>query len=650
MTFQVSAISIYNAAGEIRTVPLKTGRMNIITGDSRRGKSALLNIIDYCLASTDFVIKGAALRNFVKVFAVTLVKGERQLFIARPAPAGKAATATTMCIASQAFGSAPLARDDIEFSTPLDVAKDIISDFAGIDRNIRIPAVRSAWPIAPSIRQALFFCLQKQNEVANPDLLFHSQGEEFRPATIRSVIPYFLGALDPEQALRENRLRLKRQELAGIESALAAAEIQSPVSGQALALLTEAVEAGLVPPMPRSGLNDESVLNYLRLATATAQIAQVPESGDDPVSVLVEERRELRVQHARIRAQITNLKLALKENDDFLGQASEQYARLSTLGLLPEAGVVGQAAHCPVCDSPTPQSTHMTDQIRSDLARLGSDITVIRNDAPGINSLIAEQETALQQIRTNLARNQQELDELTASQRAARDSDAYRRAALVEGRISLFLETAARFVQGPPVEDRRDELKAQIAELEDQIGAAARDDRLNSYVSLISAKIRDKARNLDLEHKESPIRLDPKGLTVVADTSRGPVRLSDMGGGENWLGYHVATLLSMHEWFSEQNSPVPRLLVLDQPSQVYFPEDAPDGTVLVGADRVALLNLYKTIQETIDYLEGDLQVIVMEHADLDDEPFRSSVEGRWRRKNGRALVPSDWITEEIEDR
>ncbi|MFI5851776.1 DUF3732 domain-containing protein [Micromonospora chalcea] len=623
--------------------------MNIITGDSRRGKSALLNIIDYCLASTEYVIKGAALRNFVKVFSVTLVKGGRQLFVARPAPSGKAATATTMCVVAQALGAPPLTRAEIDFSTPLDVAKDLLSDFAGIDRTIRIPAVRAARPIAPSIRHALFFCLQKQNEVANPDLLFHSQGEEFRPATIRAMIPYFLGAIDPDQAFLENRLRLKRQELAELETAIAASEIRSPASGQARALLTEAAEAGLIGAVPREELSDDLVLGYLTGAISRPSVEQTPEVGDDPVSLLVEERRELRSRHSRIRAQITNLRLALKENDEFLDQAGEHHARLASLNLFRLTEGLEWASECPICDSPTPQATQMVEQIRTDLARLDSNISVIRNDAPGINSLIAAQENALQEVRALLARNQDELDELTASQRLTLDSDASRRAALVEGRISLFLETATRFIQGPPVDDQRDALRAQIAELEEEIGASARDDRLYSLVSLISASIKQKAVALDLEHKESPIRLDPKGLTVVADTSRGPVRLSDMGGGENWLGYHVATLLSMHEWFSDQGCPVPRLLVLDQPSQVYFPEDAPDGSALVGADRAALLNLYTAIQETIDLLDGDLQVIIMEHADLDDEPFRGSVEDRWRRSNGKALVPDHWITEELED-
>jgi hypothetical protein len=41
-------------------------------------------------------------------------------------------------------------------------------------------------------------------------------------------------------------------------------------------------------------------------------------------------------------------------------------------------------------------------------------------------------------------------------------------------------------------------------------------------------------------------------------------------------------------------------------------------------------------------LEGDFQVIVMEHADLDDGFFQGSVIERWRG-GGQALISRDWI-------
>ncbi|MGW5860799.1 hypothetical protein ACWFRJ_01330 [Streptomyces sp. NPDC055239] len=128
MTFQISAISIYNEVGHIRIVPFKNGKLNIITSDSRRGKSALLNIVDYCLASKDYVIKGTALRNFAQVFAVTPIKDQQQVFVAQPAPTGKAATATTMCIVSQALEAPQPQRSELTFSTPLDIARDVLSD------------------------------------------------------------------------------------------------------------------------------------------------------------------------------------------------------------------------------------------------------------------------------------------------------------------------------------------------------------------------------------------------------------------------------------------------------------------------------------------------------------------------------------------
>ncbi|GAA3904734.1 DUF3732 domain-containing protein [Streptomyces gulbargensis] len=650
MTFQISAISIYNRDGRIRAVPLRPGRMNIITGDSRLGKSALLNIVDYCLASDDYVIKGAVLRTYVHVFAITLVKGDQQLFVARPAPSGSAATTTTMCVVSQAHGAPPPALDDLAFATPLDITKALLSDFAGIDHTLRIPAVRSAKPIPPSIRHALSFCLQKQNEVANEDLLFHGQSEDFQRTALRAMLPYFLGAVDPERALREHQLRMLRRQLTEMENALAAARVAGPASGQARALLTEAFEAGLLPRPPAGReLTAQEVAAGLRRAVSTASVGLgAREFAEDPLTVLTESRRTLRQAHARIRARISNLKQAARENDEFLGEAAEHRGRLATLGLLLDPGSddLPHAQHCPVCGSTAPDVGGIATVIREDLVRLDAELTTVGSSTPDINALIAEEQTKLADLRAALAGNQDEIDTLTAGRRAASaQEDPLRQAAMVQGRISLYLETFARHEQGPQVVDRREDIGAQITTLEEQLGAAVQDDRLSSFISLVNGKIKDKSIALALDHVDDPIRVDPRALTIVADTTDGPIRLSEMGGGENAMGYHVATMLSLHEWFSEQSRPVPRFLVLDQPSQVYYPEDAQDGTPVT--DRAALLNLYETIQQTIDALQGDFQVIVMEHADLDDEPFRSAVQARWRRSNGEALVPREWITQGV---
>ncbi|QIY73707.1 DUF3732 domain-containing protein [Streptomyces sp. RLB1-33] len=287
--------------------------------------------------------------------------------------------------------------------------------------------------------------------------------------------------------------------------------------------------------------------------------------------------------------------------------------------------------------------------LTADLLHLQGDLHAIGRDTPAIERMISHEESQLQELRSELARNQEEINEVTAASRTLdQEPDDVRRAAIVQGRISLYLDTAAQLAVGPRSEDRTEELRTRIAELETLLSEDLQDDRLTSFLPLINQEIRKKAQELALEHSSSLIRLDVNRLTVVADTVEGPVPLKDMGSGDNHLGYHVATLLSLHEWFSENDNPVPGVLILDQPSQVYFPPDHVGEEVLESDDRVLLLNIFKAIHRTLRRLDGKLQVIVMEHADFEDPAFSEHVEHRWRRLDGQALVPAAWIPPEAD--
>ncbi|MFE4265416.1 DUF3732 domain-containing protein [Streptomyces sp. NPDC056883] len=649
MTFQIRSVTIYGKQpGQVHTVPFRTGGLNIVTGDSRRGKSALLTIIDYCLASSEYPVKSGVVRDYVGTFAITLVKPGQQLFVARRAPEEKKGVSTVLCVLSQAPGSPPPPLDDLRFVTPRDVAKDLLSDFCGIDRNIRVPAVGRATTIAPSVRHALFFCFQAQNEVANEDVLFHSQGKEWLPNTIRGVIPYFLGAIDREQALLRSRLRLARKDLSTHEAKLAAANAFAPAAGQAQALVIEAVEAGLLAPEANRETSAEEAPRLLRQALLHRGPQAGPEPTDDPISELRTRRSELRGLANRTRARIADLKTALAENGEFTDQANEQRARLATLGLL-KSGLLDSpyGAHCPVCAGPVTPASVTAAALTTELEHLQSDLHAISRNTPAIEQMISDEEDRLQEIRSELARNQEQINEVTAAFRALDgEPDDIRRTAIVQGRISLYLDTAAQLAIGPRVEDRTEELRTRIAELETLLSEDSQGDRLTSFLSLINQEIRSKAQELALEHSSAMLRLDVNRLTVVADTPDGPIPLKNMGSGDNHLGYHVATLLSLHEWFAENDNPVPGVLILDQPSQVYFPPDHVGEEVLESDDRILLLNIFKAIHRTIHRLDGKLQVIVMEHADLEHPAFRDHVEHRWRRRDGQALVPAGWIDPE----
>ncbi|MFC7905434.1 DUF3732 domain-containing protein [Streptomyces nigra] len=643
MTYQIKTLLLYGHEPEqVRALALDTGRLNIITGDSRTGKTSIWTITDYCMGSSDYPVRAGKVRDYTSVFALQLVRGDQQLFIARHAAENSTSPAPRLCLQFQAAGAPALARDEIDFTFPLDAARRLLSEFCGIDRTVRIPAARGT-TMSPSIRHALFFCLQAQNEIANPDHLFHSQGHEWRPQAIRDTLPYFLGAVDPEQAIRHARLKQLRSELKNIERKIAQAAQAAPAPGQARALIAEAESAGLITaPRDDTVSLDEALRILASVLTHAPGELEYPDATDH-AALLDRERQELRSRHQQIRARITELRQTLAEENSYLVQAGDQRERLASLGLLRTTGD-GTRQHCPVCDSAVSPAQGTIQAIREDLERLDSDVAFVSGDAPLIQSMIAAEEERLQQLRAEVVRNREQREALDAGIReATRFRSQALRAASVQGRISLFLENAARAEHAPIVTDTREELQREITDLEEALGADTQADRLASCLSLINQKITTKARTLGLEHSEHPVRLDLRRLSIVADTPGGPVPLSDMGSGENWLGYHIAALLSLHEWFAEQGRPLPRVLVLDQPSQVYFPSDYDGPQVdLVGEDRTSLLRVYQAITDTVRHLDGNFQVIVMEHADLEDDIFRTAVVERWR--GGRAaLIPPDWI-------
>lgn len=168
---------------------------------------------------------------------------------------------------------------------------------------------------------------------------------------------------------------------------------------------------------------------------------------------------------------------------------------------------------------------------------------------------------------------------------------------------------------------------------------------MTSIGSILSRTMSSSAQTLMLEHSASPLRLDAKRLTLVADTENGPVPMSRMGSGENWVGYHLIAYLTLHSWFSNRDRPVPRFVFLDQPSQVYFPperEVAAEMSVgdLSEDDRSAVKRMFQYVFSSVQTAGANFQVIVTEHADIDEDWFQSAVVERWR--GGLKLVPEDW--------
>lgn len=86
---QIRKIVIYSHDGRRREVLFEPGRVTIISGDSRAGKSAILGIIDYCFGAKECDVPEGKVRRNVSWFGLLLETSRGQAFIARQLPLGE---------------------------------------------------------------------------------------------------------------------------------------------------------------------------------------------------------------------------------------------------------------------------------------------------------------------------------------------------------------------------------------------------------------------------------------------------------------------------------------------------------------------------------------------------------------------------------
>jgi hypothetical protein len=212
------------------------------------------------------------------------------------------------------------------------------------------------------------------------------------------------------------------------------------------------------------------------------------------------------------------------------------------------------------------------------------------------------------------------------------------------GKISQYVETASSTDTSSNLHAQIEAARARVAVLERELDPEAIREKLGAFLNIVGHYMTAYSEALELEHRGSQLRLDIRNLTVVADTLDGPVPLFRMGSGENWVGYHVIAHLALHKWFRQKDRPVPGFIIFDQPSQAHYPpERDAEGSldVLTDEDQTAVLQLFKLISDVAAEIAPNLQIIVMDHADLRREWFEQAVADRWR--GGNKLIPQDWI-------
>lgn len=210
---KISSIHLYSHDGQRRDLRFKVNGLNVITGRSSTGKSALSEIIEYCMGRSTFNVPEGIIRDKVAWFAVIHQFTNEQVLVAKPTPTAGGASCSTVMLRRGKQLQVP-AFEELAVNTDDDAIVELLSRLLGIPENRTDVAIEhSRDSFDANVKHTFYYLFQKQGLVANKDQLFYRQNEQFQPQAIRDTLPILLGVSSQDRYELESKLRAAQREL-----------------------------------------------------------------------------------------------------------------------------------------------------------------------------------------------------------------------------------------------------------------------------------------------------------------------------------------------------------------------------------------------------------------------------------------------------
>ena len=638
-----------------RVIHFLPDKINVITGESATGKSSLTAIIDYCLGSGKCAIPVGLIRDVTEWFGLHIKLANTELIIARRNPGDQQTTTDLYWI------------EGLDLKVPNRVEKNgRVDDLKSrLDQAAQLPHLELSaddfigYGARPSFRDMAAFNFQPQHIVANPYTLFFKADTTEHREKLRAMFPLVLGAVDSSTLAKQRELKdltkehekLRRELDARLDAAKAwEAEVES--------YYLQAKALGLLPnsPNPDESWNLDRFVIELKPIPDNIKTLDIPEIKEGTSEEAVVQLTQIIGEEDRLARQIGLVRQRLSKLDQLSASVreygvtlSDQKDRMLGVGWLERKL---QSTHtCPVCSAVHEGGNVHLGQLQKLAHELSSLSHSVAQAPAKLDQELAELRSELRSLEQEISKTRKKRQFLESqSQEMSAQRQRVRQIYLFVGRVEQALEnlTASRNVGD--LKERVGQLFRRIQDIRNELDPRTQRERERAAIESVSSRIHDHARGLQLEHAADNVRLNIRELTLQFTTLSGRTDfLWEVGSGQNWVGYHISCLLALHEhFFGLPNSPVPRFLVIDQPSQVYFPEawpaldEAPGGK---SADIEGVHRIFSALSKFLESLQEPFQIIVSEHAGaITWQGLRNvNVVANWREGHGDYLIPNSWF-------
>lgn len=658
----IHEIGVIDNQGVKHPVNFQAG-LNVVTGKSSTGKSALIEIFDYCFGSDENTIPKGVITNNAAIYYVALAVNEHNMVIARDPNIASRAFYRRI----ETFDSAEIERNyfNPSYFRPLPEFKkhlrDFFLDIDDVDESLVAKAYRGGRKApTPSIRSFSSFMLQHQNLVANKHALFYRFDEKEKRDQVIEHTKIFLGLVDQKffhlsqekERLSAEVKRLERSKETNKRAVDSYKQKVGPQLSQLYALMGFEEEP----------LSLEKVLRHPQNAKDELDEVIVPEKINYNSDAITKRYNQLKLERTQKTSELRRLQRQTASINKHIGEEerfSDNVKQYST-----PTHVHISASVCPFCKTEKDTLQQSAEKLKQAITKVSGNLAQARPMKAKFESSLVTIQRDTEHLNNELMALSKQIEDVEATEeKIAKNKSLYENIIMHKAKLFALLDSL-NMADDSDIEKSLKELRKQLKQINESLKEYDVENGLKNASIKVNKYMTDIGCHFEFETSYKPINLhfsfetfDLYHLTPEGEK----IYLRSMGSGANWLYCHVTLFLALHKYFAELGNKcaIPSLLFLDQPTQVYFPNFTRDNADTfedqksteakqrtekerpVDEDIKAVENLFSQLSIYCNELESrngfSPQIIVTDHADnlelSNGVKFESLVNGnRWRKR------------------
>lgn len=659
MNFQILNVILYPKNKDLkpRFLTFKEGKINIITGTSQKGKSAIISIIDYCLGSGECNIPIGLIRETTEVFAIYVKINNEFFFFGRENFDNNKSKMYFYKEESNSDKKIELRsnkwlRSKEDYAINTHYFKSFMNDVAGF-KNVEIGDSQNSFDSSASFRDTAAFQFQTQNIIANPTTMFYKTDSWEHLQKLKTIFPLILGyksyeIIDLEKEINEQE-KIKNKKLTIFEQIKTQYENwQSNI----YRYYTEAIALGLsTSDISIQNSTVDEIKNELINTVKRVNSGELYKNGN--VTRFSEKVIELNTNRNSIVRILEDLKFKynkIVQLDNSRASYVDDVAFEKEQRLLPIEWFLKRKGNdtCPFCDEVSKKAVNELIYLNEEKQK---NLEILKKAKS--NELSFEKERTL--LKLDINKNEELISDIDGNlhlllSKQKEENNSLQKIYEFSGKIEHVIDNLNKIspsselnLEIKSIEESIASKKVRLDGLYKKFNRKASLEKLNNIISQYS-------KLLPIEDKYNrSVHFDPSeslNIKIEEIKTKNKYFLSRIGSGANYMGYHLATLFGLHEYLSKLKGAgkvnyVPTFLVLDQPSQVYYPKEFTEGS----KDMEDTKKIFETTYEFMKRTENKIQVIILEHVpsamweNINTDSFH--LVERWDQDLD-ALIPENW--------